>query len=170
MYAPRPSLPKASDGVPLLPAAVDISAPIEDIRASFATVLSLEAVSVAAADVQPLASSLRRLGALFDRPRLPSVLPDPESPVRRLVLLREGGLQEEALALLAARNLELRPHNLRLGYDYWPADVVLRVRGRPAAAGKCWGQAGLTPARARRCCHPAARFPPRSKRWATSRT
>jgi|APGre2960657444_1045066.scaffolds.fasta_scaffold00668_5 hypothetical protein len=120
----------------------------------FDVCLALQGVSVPNAGVAELCAALRAREALFDRPRLRTVLPDETSPDElRLVLLREdagegvrreasdgcthththlladlSGLTEEARTLLRVRGLEPRPHALHLSYEYWTAEHVLRVR------------------------------------------
>jgi hypothetical protein len=59
--------------------------------AQFESALSLQALCVPKADVHELCAVLRRLGALFDKPRLRSVVPaDAAKPDDRLVLLQES--------------------------------------------------------------------------------
>lgn len=102
---------------------------------AFSETLDLLGVVVLATACHALCKDLRRLGALFDRPRLRSVvLTDSVPASHRLVLLHEGALSAEVSAFLAERSLETRPHKLHLGYDHWPAEHVLRVRGHHACA------------------------------------
>ena len=109
-------------------------------RASFTKALELQSVVVPKREVAALCAQLRRHGALFDMPRLRSVVEDEGDPESRLVLLHESagtdlaGLTEAARELLAARGAEPRLYTLRLGYEYWPAEHVLRVRCRDLAA------------------------------------
>jgi hypothetical protein len=58
--------------------------------AQFESALSLQALCVPKTDVHELCAVLRRLGALFDMPRLRSVVAaDAAKPDERLVLLQE---------------------------------------------------------------------------------
>ena len=59
-------------------------------KSQFDSVLSLQALRVRKADVHELCVVLRRLGALFDMPRLCSVVADEACPEERLVLLNEA--------------------------------------------------------------------------------
>jgi hypothetical protein len=65
------------------------------IRVRFDTVLTLRALSVPACDVSQLSAALRVRGALFDRPRLRSVVNDEARPEARLVLLSESAGEGE---------------------------------------------------------------------------
>ena len=56
----------------------------------FDSTVSLQALRVRKAEVHELCVVLRRLGALFDMPRLCSVVADETSPEERLVLLNEA--------------------------------------------------------------------------------
>jgi hypothetical protein len=56
----------------------------------FDSALSLQALRVRKAEVHELCVVLRRLGALFDMPRLCSVVADEASPEERLVLLKDA--------------------------------------------------------------------------------
>ena len=69
--------------------AADAAAGAFDVS-QFDSVLSLQALRVRKADVHELCVVLRRLGALFDLPRLCSVVADEASPEERLVLLNEA--------------------------------------------------------------------------------
>ncbi len=57
--------------------------------AQFDSALSLQALRVPKTEVHALCAVLRRLGALFDKPRLRSVVTDDATPEERLVLLHE---------------------------------------------------------------------------------
>lgn len=57
--------------------------------AQFESTLSLQALRVPKEQVHELCTVLRRLGALFDRPRLRAVVADAAAPDDRLVLLAE---------------------------------------------------------------------------------
>ena len=123
----------------------------------FDSVVKLQALRVRKEEVHQLCVVLRRLGALFDMPRLCSVVADESSPEERLVLLNEAatdagvclrrrsrraaapltplpsradlsGLCDEAKRVVLERKLTPEPYVQKLTYDYWPADHVLKAR------------------------------------------
>lgn len=101
--------------------------------AQFQRTVPLQALRVPKQEVHSLSCLLRRLGALFDWPRLQAVRPAPDAPDERLVLLHADagagllGLSDAARSLLAERSLAPEPYELRLGYEYLLADAVLKV-------------------------------------------
>jgi hypothetical protein len=164
--------------------------------AQFDSALSLQALRVPKTEVHALCAVLRRLGALFDKPRLRSVVADDATPEERLVLLHEDvhaagaaqargldgrarltqraaaadlhGLPDAAKSLIAERGLAPEPYTLRLTYEYWTAEHVLKARScrRRRRARMC----SRRRFRHRRCCRPAPRCPARLRRLGTWRT
>jgi hypothetical protein len=161
----------------LAPSAAPAAADGAFDAAQFESALSLQALRVSKTEVHELCTVLRRLGALFDKPRLRSVMTDDAAPDVRLVLLHEtaqsagackrrgarrspaaltctstdlDGLPAAAKLVIQERHLVPVPYTLRLTYEYWPAEHVLKVRTRG-----CWGGCP-TALTCSDCCSPGA--------------
>jgi len=69
-------------------------------------------------------------GQLFNRPRLKNVAADAAGQDTRLVILGEGknieSLSKDAQEYIQSNSLEVIPHQVTLGYDHFPMDVILR--------------------------------------------
>lgn len=73
-------------------------------------------------------------GYVFDMPRVRHIVPDPSNSDTRLVILSEkitdSSLSELPVERLASvksvTEIEVVPHQVVLGYNYWPADHILK--------------------------------------------
>eukprot|EP00250_Pteridium_aquilinum_P020582 c24869_g1_i1 orf=75-1730(+) len=73
-------------------------------------------------------------GYVFDMPRVRHIVPDPSNSDARLVILSEkitdSSLSELPVdrleSLRSVTEIEVVPHQVVLGYDYWPADHILK--------------------------------------------
>ena len=108
----------------------------------FDSILSLQALRVRKADVHELCVVLRRLGALFDMPRLCSVVADEASPEERLVLLNEavsdaGEALPPSQPLLGYRTQSRSTH--RASRAEWPQrrGQACRARAKADARAVC---------------------------------
>lgn len=73
-------------------------------------------------------------GYVFDMPRVRHIVPDPSNTDTRLVILSEhitdpslSELPDDRLASIrSVTEVEVVPHQVVLGYNYWPADRILK--------------------------------------------
>ncbi|XP_066321985.1 tRNA (guanine(37)-N1)-methyltransferase isoform X4 [Miscanthus floridulus] len=131
--APAPPSPSSCARAPAaLPAARLV--PMEKLDESkFEQRLELWALRIP----RELASTVTRLlrsGYLLDKPRVKSVVEDPEGDKNRLVILSEkiqkpdlSDMPQQALdSLKQLCNVDVVPYTLTLGYSYWSADHILK--------------------------------------------
>jgi len=96
----------------------------------FTTILDVQAIRVLSNKCQILMKLLK--GKCLDRPRLKSVIPDPEDPKFRLILLKEsvtceGDLPAEALAKIQDEGLTpFITHQVKMDYEYFTAEQILK--------------------------------------------
>ena len=88
---------------------VDAAVDLFDVS-QFDSVVSLQALRVRKTEVHELCVVLRRLGALFDMPRLCSVVPDSKNSEERLVLLNEAVTHSGKRSRRRSRRRRQRAH------------------------------------------------------------